>query len=146
MLIEKIKSDLNEALKAKNETKVSTLRFLLSAINNKSIELQKELTDEDINQVIAKQVKERKESIAAFSAANREELATKERAEMEYLSIYLPQQLTEGEVEKIVNDVIGELGASGPNDFGRVMSTVMARVKGQTDGNIVSGLVKKVLG
>ena len=146
MLIEKIKSDLNEAMRARDETKVSTLRFLLSAINNKSIELQKELTDEDINQVIAKQVKERKESIAAFSAANREELATKERAEMEYLSIYLPQQLTEGEVEKIVNDVIGELGASGPNDFGRVMSTVMARVKGQTDGNIVSGLVKKVLG
>jgi uncharacterized protein YqeY len=146
MLIEKIKSDLNEAMKAKNETKVSTLRFLLSAINNKAIELQKELTDEDINQVIAKQVKERKESIVAFSAAGREELAAKERDEMGFLSIYLPQQLTEVEVEKIVNEVIGELGASGPTDFGRVMSMVMARVKGQTDGNIVSGLVKKVLG
>jgi uncharacterized protein YqeY len=146
MLIEKIKSDLNEAMKAKNETKVSTLRFLLSAINNKAIELQKELTDEDINQVIAKQVKERKESIVAFSAAGREELAAKERDEMGFLSIYLPQQLTEVEVEKIVNEVIGELGANGPTDFGRVMSMVMARVKGQTDGNIVSGLVKKVLG
>lgn len=146
MLIEQIKSDLNQALKAKNETKVSTLRFLLSAINNKAIELQKELTDEDINQVIAKQVKERKESITAFSAANREELAAKERDEMGYLSIYLPQQLTEGGVEKIVSEVISELGASGPNDFGRVMSTVMARVKGQTDGNIVSGFVKKALG
>ena len=146
MLIEKIKSDLNEALKAKNETKVSTLRFLLSAINNKTIELQRELIDEETIQVIAKQVKERKESIAAFSAAGREELASKEKDEMALLSIYLPQQLSEVEVEKIVNEVVSQLGATGPGDFGRVMSAVMARFKGQVDGNTVSALVKKSLG
>lgn len=145
MLIDQLKSELNVALKEKNETKVSTLRFLISALNNKFIELQRELTDEDVLGVIAKQVKERKESITAYSAAGRNELAQKEEAEMAILSTYLPQQLSADEVEKTVDEVIFETKASGPADFGKVMGAVMAKLKGQTDGNIVSELVKKKL-
>lgn len=145
MLIDQIKSELNTALKEKNEIKVSTLRFLISGLNNKFIELQGELTDEDVLGVIAKQVKERKESIVAYTSAGRNELAQKEEAEMAILSTYLPQQLTSQEVEKVVDEVISQTNASGLADFGKVMGAVMAKLKGQTDGNIVSELVKKKL-
>jgi uncharacterized protein len=145
MLIDQIKSELNISLKEKNEIKVSTLRFLISALNNKFIELQRELTDEDVLGVIAKQVKERKESIAAYASAGRNELAQKEEAEMAILSTYLPQQLSDVEVEKVVDEVISQTNASGPADFGKVMGATMAKLKGQTDGNIVSALVKKKL-
>lgn len=145
MLTEKIKEELVEALKARDETRVSTLRFLIAAFNNKFIELQRELTDEDALGVITKQVKERKESIAAYTSAGRNDLAQKERAEMDILSKYLPQQLTPEEIEKIIDEVISQTGASGPADFGKVMGAVMGRVKGQSDGNAVSELVKKKL-
>ena len=85
MLLEKLKTDVITAMKAKDETRVSTLRFLLSALNNKQIELQKELTEEDVIGVIAKQVKERKESIEAFTTANRQDLVDKEKHELEIL-------------------------------------------------------------
>jgi len=145
MLIDQIKNELNIALKEKNEIKVSTLRFLISGLNNKFIELQKELTDEDVRSVIAKQVKERKESIAAYTAAGRTELAQKEEAEMAILGTYLPQQLSQEEVEKVVDEIISQTNASGPSDFGKVMGVAMAKLKGQTDGNTVSDLVKKKL-
>lgn len=145
MLIDQIKSELNIALKEKNETKASTLRFLISALNNKFIELQRELTDEDVLSVIGKQVKERKESIAAYTSARRTELAQKEEAEMAILSTYLPQQLSAVEVEKIIDEVIAQTNASGLADFGKVMGAAMAKLKGQTDGNTVSEIVKKKL-
>lgn len=145
MLIDQLKSELNISLKEKNEIKVSTLRFLISALNNKFIELQRELTDEDVIGVIGKQVKERKESIAAYTSAGRSELAQREEAEMAILSTYLPQQLSSKEVEKIIDGVISETNASGLVDFGKVMGASMAKLKGQTDGNIVSELVKKKL-
>lgn len=145
MLADQIKSELNIALKEKNETKVSTLRFLISALNNKFIELQRELTDEDVLAVIGKQVKERKESIAAYTSAGRTDLAQKEESEMHILSTYLPQQLSSVEVEKVVDEVISQTNASGSADFGKVMGVAMAKLKGQTDGNIVSELVKKKL-
>lgn len=145
MLLEKIQSDLKEALRAKDVIKVSTLRFLLSTIHNKQIELQKELTDEDVIDVIQKQIKERKESIEAFKMGKRDDLVRKEEAELKILNNYLPQQLTQEEIKKIAEEVIKEIGATGPADFGKVMGAVMGRVKGQTEGEMVAKIVKESL-
>lgn len=150
MLREQIQNDLKAAMLAKEEIKVSTLRLLMAAIRNKEIAQSGasdvNLIDEEVIGVIAKQAKERRESIEAFRGAGREELAGKEEAELVILNQYLPQQLGEEELEKIVSETITELGASSPADFGRVMKTVMEKVRGQADGNAVSGLVRKLLG
>lgn len=149
MILEQIQSDLKEAMKSGDQTRVSVLRFVLSAIKNKIISnfgaAGGDLSEEEIIQVITKQAKERKESIEAFRSARREDLASKEEAELAIVNNYLPQQLSGEELEKIVQETITEIGAAGQADFGRVMKAVMEKVRGQADGNQVSGLVKKLL-
>lgn len=148
MVLEKVQSDLKEALKAGDGTRVSTLRFLLSQIHNREIELHgqgKDLTDEEVVGVIQKQAKERRESIEAFRQGGRDELVRKEEGELEILSKYLPQQLDPDELEKIIQETINQTGATGPGDFGKVMGAVMAKVKGQADGTAVSAAVRKLL-
>lgn len=142
----KIQSDLNQALKNKKETEVSTLRLLLSEIHNQEIAKQAELTKEDIIKVIQREVKKRKESIEAYQKGKRDDLVAKEKQELEILNKYLPQQLSSQELETIIQSVIKETGASGMADFGKVMGAVMARVKGQADGKEVGELIKKALG
>jgi len=141
-LKQKIEADLKTSLKAKEELKVSTLRFTLSAIKNEEIAKQKELTDEELVQVLQKQAKLRRESIEAFRSGGREDLVSKESQELEILNNYLPQQLTTKELEKIVSEVIEELKA-GPKDFGKVMGEVMARAKGRINGTEAAQAVKK---
>ena len=144
-LSNKIKTDLNSALKAGKKMELSTLRFLLAELQNRQMEKQAELTDKEVVGAIRSQVKKRKESIEAFQKAARNDLAQKEEAELEFLSKYLPQQMDPGKLEEIVVGVVSETGASGPQDFGRVMKMVMAKVKGEADGGTVSALVKKAL-
>ena len=150
-LLKKIEEDLKKALKAQDKNAVSTLRFLLAAIRNFEIEKQKEITDEEVIQIIQKQIKLRKESIAAFQAGGRQDLAQKEESEAEILSKYLPQQLTEEKLKEIVSQTIKELKAGrpaelvGPQDFGKVMREVMVRVKGKAEGSQVAEVVKKTL-
>lgn len=145
MLLEQIKSELTEAMKAKDETKVSTLRFLLAQIQNKTIEKQQELTDEEIIAVIQKQAKERRESIEAFKQGGREDLVGKEQSELDILNKYLPQQISEDELRKIVQETVTEVGAISPADFGKIMGVVMGKVKGRADGNKVMEVVKESL-
>lgn len=148
MILEQIQNDLKGAMKAGEEIRVSTLRFLLAQIKNREIDLvasAKTLTDEEVVAVIQKQAKERRESIEVYRTAERDDLARKEQAELDVLSKYLPQQLTEEELGKIVNEVVKEVGASGPADFGKVMGVVMGKVKGKVDGTQVAELVKKHL-
>lgn len=149
MILGQIQADLKEAMKARDEARVSTLRFLLAQIHNREIALHgegKSLTDEEVIAVLQKQVKERRESIEAFRQGGREDLLRKEEAELAILNKYLPQQLAPEELEKITSEIIGEIGATGPADFGKVMKTVMERVRGQVDGNIVVRVVKERLG
>ena len=145
MLKQQIEEEMKVALKAGEAVRLSTLRLLLSAINNENISLQKELTDEDILKVIAHQVKQRREAIDAYEKAGRSELAKQEGEEMAILNKYLPQQLSEDEVRKIVTEVISQLPENEKNNFGKIMGAVMAQSKGKTDGNVVSKLVKEVL-
>jgi len=145
-LEEKIRSDLSQALKEKDTLKVSTLRFCLAEIRNFWLQKQKELTEEDILEVIRRQVKLRKEAVEAYQKGGRNDLAEKEGKELEILSKYLPLQLSLQDLEKIIRVTISEIGAAGAGDFGKVMGAVMSKVKGQAEGSTVASEVKRILG
>lgn len=144
-LLARIKKDLDQALKKKDSLAVSVLRLLLAEIHNQEIEKQKELTDEDVLEVIRREVKKRKEAVEAYQKGNRKDLAEKEGTELKILNTYLPQQLSDEELKKIVASVVDEVGAKEPTDFGQVMGAAMGRVKGQADGAKVATLVKEKL-
>ncbi len=143
---EKIVADMKEAMKAKDMTKVSTLRLLLSEIKNKEIDKKGELTDEEIYALIQKAVKQRKESIEQYRSGGRNDLVQKEEAELKILESYLPEQLSKDELERIIEEAIKETGATTMKDMGKVMKIVMPKVKGRADGKIVNEMVKKKLG
>lgn len=145
MLIEQIQAELRQAQLDRDETKVSTLRLVLSEINNARIAKGADLLDEDVISVIQKESKKRKEAAAGFRSGGREEQAQKEEAELKVLEGYLPAQLSTSELTKIVEDSINEVGAESAADMGKVIGTVMSKVKGQADGSIVSSLVKERL-
>lgn len=144
VIAEQINQDLIGAMKAKDEVRVSTLRLLNAAFKNKQIELGHELTDNEAVEVIAKGAKQRRESIDAYQKGGREDLAENEKKELEILSAYLPDQLTNDEIAKVVDEVIVEVGRDA--DFGRVIGQVMAKVKGRADGGAVSAVVRQKLG
>lgn len=141
-LIEKIDKDLIEALKAKDEIKLGTLRFLKSAIKNCAIEKrEKELKDQDVIQVIRKQIKQRHDAIEAYKNADRLDLAKKEERELSILKSYMPVELKEDELKKIILQAIDEVNAATIKDMGKVMSVLMPKIAGRADGKTLSGLV-----
>lgn len=144
-----LKQDIEErmkaSLKAGDRTRLSTLRMLLSGINNDEIAKQREATDEDVISVVQKQVKQHRESIEAYQKGGRTELAGQEEEELNILNTYLPQQLSDEELKNIVSGEIRKLPEEDKNNFGRVMGAVMASVKGKADGGSVSRVVKELL-
>jgi uncharacterized protein YqeY len=146
MLQEKISKDMVEALKANDQIKTSTLRMLNSVIHNAVIAKRpKELEEADIVDIIAKQIKQRSESIEQFKKGNRPDLVDKETKELEILKSYMPGALSEEEVTKIVKDAIAQTGAKAKQDMGKVMKEVMPKVKGRYDSKMLSELVNKCL-
>jgi uncharacterized protein YqeY len=150
MLKGDIQKDLNQAVKGKMEIASSTLRMLLAAISNREKEKkyktkEEELTDEEVLEAIASEAKKRKEAIEAYSSGGRPELAEKEKKELEVLAKYLPEQLSEDEVRKIVAEAIKESGAETMKDMGKVMAQAMGKLKGRADGSLVSRIVKELL-
>ncbi len=143
-----IAEDMKAAMKEGNVLKRDTLRMLDSMIKNTEIEKMKKetgLTDEEVIEVVTRAVKQRKDSISQFEAGGRPELAEKEKNEIEILSAYMPAQLGEAEVRKVVKEVILAAGAASKADMGKVMGQVMSRLKGQTDGNVVKKIVEEEL-
>jgi len=163
MLKETIQKDLNSALKSGESLKRLVLGSLLSAIGNKEKEkrasearknpnlseeeLKKasELSDEEIIKLIQLEIKKRKEAIELYQKGNREELAQKEKNELDILSFYLPEQLTEDEIRKIVKETIQEINAKDIKDMGKVINQVMGKAKGRAEGSQVSKIVKEEL-
>lgn len=145
-VLELINTDLVEAQKKRDEVVVSTLRMLLAAVKNAQIAKGNELTDEEVLGQIAKSAKQHRESIDAYEKGGRDDLVDKEKAELSVLEKFLPEQISEEEISRIVDEVINSTGAKGAGDIGRVMGQVMAKVKGQADGNVVSAVVKSKLG
>lgn len=146
-LKEKINSDLLTAMKAKEEMKLGALRLLKAAIMKFEVagDKKKEATDEEALQIIGREVKQRKDSIDAYKKGGRADLAVKEKEELKILQAYLPAQMDESELKKVVSQVITQTGATSKADFGKVMGAVMAQVKGKADGQMVSRLVGEVL-
>lgn len=145
MLKERIDKELKEAMKAKDQVKVSALRMLKSEMQKVAIEKREELKDDAITKVIQKSVKQRKESIEQFEKGNRADLAEKEKKELAVLESFLPEMISEDKLKEIVTAVISELGASTKKDMGRVMKEVLARAKGAADGKMVSQIVSGLL-
>lgn len=148
MILDKINEDYKNAVKEKDEAKRDTLNMLKSAIKYREIELRgnnKELTEEEIISVIQKEIKKRKEAIELYEKGGREDLASKERREVEILESYLPKQLTEDEIRQMCKEVIESVGASSPSDIGKVMKEIMPKVKGRADGSVVKRIVEKML-
>ena len=147
MLKDKIQGDLQKAMIAKDELRLSTLRMLKSGIQY--FEIQKgagyEATDEDVIEVIGREIKKRKESIELYKKGGREELAQNEQKEIEILQNYLPEQISEEEVRKLIKETISQTGASTIADIGKVMGTLMPKVKGKADSTLVSNLVRTAL-
>lgn len=147
---EKIKEDIKAAMRAKDELRLSVLRMLVSAIHNKEIEKrakggEAELTEDEVVVMIRSEVKKRRDAIREFEKGKRQDLAEKENQELHMLEDYLPPELSEKEVEKIVHAVIAEIGEVSTNDFGRIMGDVMKRIKGHASGDRVSAAVRKFL-
>ncbi|HTZ10893.1 MAG TPA: GatB/YqeY domain-containing protein [Candidatus Margulisiibacteriota bacterium] len=146
MLEEKIMNDYKEAMKARDALKSSVLNFLRAEINNVAIAKKKnKLEDPEIISVIRKQIKERQDSIEQFNKGNRQDLADKEGKELALLKGYLPPELPEEEIKKIIEEVIIATGAAGIKDMGKVMKEVTAKTGSQADGKTVSNLVRERL-
>lgn len=144
-LTERIRTELTAAMKARDAARLSTLRMLQSAIKYEQIEKGHELSDEEVQAVIQRGVKQRLDSIDQYTKGNRPELAEKERSELEMLKGYLPAQMSEEEIEGAVREVISELGVSSKKDAGRVMKEIMARYRGKVDGKKVQEVVGRSL-
>ena len=133
-------------MKEKNTLALNTVRLVIAEIKNKEVEKNSEITDEEILQIIRKQIKMREDSIQQFRSANREDLAEKEAQELEILKNYLPEDLTDEELDKIIQETIKELNASSKKDFGRVIKEVIQKVQGRADNKKISELISKKLG
>lgn len=145
MSLEKIDSELKAAMKEKNEIKLGTLRMLKAAIKNKEIDKRQPLSEPEILEVIQKQVKQRRDSIAEFQKADRQDLLQKETAEIAVLELYLPKQLSEVELKAIVQKAVQTTGAKSKADMGKIMKEVMPQIAGRADGKQVNQIVSQLL-
>lgn len=144
-LEKKLMEDLKTSMKKKDTIRKNTITLVRAAIKQIEVDERREVKEDEIVEIISKQLKEKRIAIKDFKKGNREDLINTTNKEIEILLTYLPKQLTEEEVELIVDDTIKEVEASSMKDIGLVMKTVMPKVKGKTDGNIVSKIVKKKL-
>ena len=145
MFRETIDSDLKEAMRNREALKRTVLRTMLSEIRNADINSQTTLDDEGIISVLTKQVQQRKDSVEAYEAANRQDLVAKETEEINIISVYLPEQLPQEEIEQIIDSAISQSGASSLDDIGKIMGLVMPQVRGRADGKIVNTIVTSKL-
>ena len=149
MLKDKVQEVLKQAMLSHEEEKLSTIRMLKSALQY--FEIQKggagySATDEDVIEVVGREIKKRKESIEMFEKGGRQELADKEKKELEVLNEYLPEQLSEDDVRKLVDDAISQTAATTMQDMGKVMGILSSQIKGKADGSFVSTIVREKLG
>ncbi len=146
-LKEQLANDLTDAMRQGDDTRKSAIRMLMTAINTQEVagSERRELADDEVLKVVAKQVKQRRESIEEFKKAGREELADKEAAEMTVLQAYMPEQAGRDEIEAEARKVIDEVGAAGPQDRGKVMQAIMPRLAGRAEGRDINEVVTQLL-
>jgi hypothetical protein len=145
-LKERIQEDMKAAMRARDQARLSAVRLLLAAMKQKEVDERIELADADVLGIIEKMVKQRRESIAQYEKASRQDLADQEKFEIGVLLAYLPQQMGEAEIAQAIAAAVAESGASGVKDMGKVMALLKPRLAGRADMGKVSGLVKAKLG
>lgn len=144
-LLSSIQEEVKTALKSGKKFRASTLRLIVSALKLEEKNKAKALTDNEALEILTKMIKQRKDSISQFEAANRMELAQKEKDEIEIIQNYLPEQLSEEELSVLIKEVIKEIKAESIKDMGKVMGILKPKITGKADAGIASGLVKKLL-
>ena len=144
-LKDRITDDMKAAMRARDSERLSTIRLLLAAIKQKEVDERIELSDPDVVAIVDKLIKQRKDSIAAFTQAGRTDLADKENAETKVLEIYLPARLSADQIDAEVRALVAELGAKGPGDMGKVMGAAKERLAGKAEMGQVSAAVKRAL-
>jgi hypothetical protein len=144
-LIARLEGDVKEAMRAREQERVDTLRLVLASLRSAEKELQRPLSDQEELQVLQRERKRRAEAAAAFREGGRDERAEKEERELAVIESFMPEQVSEEELERIVDDAIAETGATSIRDLGRVMADVMPQVSGRADGSEVSRLVREKL-
>ncbi len=138
----RITEDMKAAMRAKDAPRLGTIRLILSAIKQVEVDTRKDLSDEDILAILDKMAKQRRESIEQYERAGRDDLAGKERAELEIIQSYLPEPLSEAEIDALIDAAIGETGAAGMKDMGKVMGLLKPKLQGRADMGAVSARVK----
>jgi len=142
---EKILNDLKEAMKAQDKERLTVIRMVKGAIQMEELNLKHELTDDEVISIIAKQIKTRKESIVEFEKGNRTDLIEKTESEIKILEEYMPEQLSEEEVRKVIDKVFAEVNPTGMSDMGKLMGKLNPLLKGKADMGLVSSIVKSKL-
>ncbi len=145
-LKEQIKNDIKEAMRAKDTAKRDTLRNLNAAIKQIEVDERRELSDADVEAILMKYAKQREDAKAQFADAGRDDLVAKEEAELAIVKSYLPEPLSEAELETIIKEIIAQTGAQSMKDMGKVMGTAKAKVGSRVDGGTISKMVKGLLG
>ena len=146
-LKEKLQNDLTQSMRDRNEVRSGTIRMVLTAIKNEEVagKEARELSDAEVITVLSREAKKRREAAEAFENGGRPDRAAAERAEGEVIAGYLPEQLSEDDIKKLIAETIAAVGAAGPADMGKVMGGLKAKVAGKADGALVSSLVKEAL-
>jgi hypothetical protein len=144
MLLEKIKADLEAAMKAQDKERTSCLRMAISAIKYRQVAMNQDLDDQEVAKVLRTQIKQVTESVEQYTKGGRADLVAIEQKNLEILKSYLPKELDEEGIRAIAQEIVAETGAT-KKDFGKVMKLVMARIAGQADGKIVNGIVNSLL-
>jgi uncharacterized protein len=144
-LSERLNEDMKQAMRNQEKFKLTTIRMVRSTIKNLEIDLKRTLNDDEVLDILSREIKQRKDALQEFTKAGRDDLANNLVAEMDIIARYLPEQLTEEEIKVIVQQTIQETGASSKADMGKVMSALMPKVKGRADGKLVNQAVQQLL-
>ncbi|CAM4329970.1 hypothetical protein HMSSN036_45950 [Paenibacillus macerans] len=144
-LSERLNEDMKQAMKNQDKFKLSTIRMVRATMKNLEIDLKRTLNDNEVLDILSREIKQRKDALQEFEKAGRDDLAAQVKAEAEILAEYLPEQLTEEEIKVIVQQTIQETGASSKADIGKVMSALMPKVKGRAEGKLVNQAVQQLL-
>ncbi|WP_068784920.1 GatB/YqeY domain-containing protein [Paenibacillus phocaensis] len=144
-LSERLNEDMKQAMKSQDKFKLSTIRMVRATMKNLEIDLKRTLNDNEVLDILSREIKQRKDALQEFEKAGRDDLAEQVKAEAEILAVYLPEQLSEEEIKVIVQQTIQETGASSKAEIGKVMSALMPKVKGRADGKLVNQTVQQLL-
>ena len=144
-LSDRLQADLTRAMRERDELRLEALRMAVAAVYNAEKSAGRRLSDDELLPILKRELKARRESVEAYAGAGRSELAAREQSKLEVISEYMPEQLSEEELERLVGEAIGQAGAVSPREMGRVMAALMPRVQGRADGKLVSSIVAREL-